>query len=142
MPIPQGKYKPAIRHHDVIYVSGMTPRLDGELQYSGKIKTTDVISDYREAVRLATGNALIAARQCLRENEELSVILQLQVFINAEENFGAHAKVADFASEFLIENIGAACIGSRAAIGVASLPSNAPVEITLTAMVQKNPSQK
>lgn len=42
---------------------------------------------------------------------------------------------ADYASDVLIENLGANCIGSRAAIGVASLPSNAPVEVVLTAKV-------
>ena len=35
-PIPQGKYLPAVRHADVIYTSGMTPRKAGILMYSGK----------------------------------------------------------------------------------------------------------
>jgi len=38
-----------------------------------------------------------------------------------------------YASDLLIENLGNSCIGTRAAIGVASLPSNATVEITLIA---------
>ena len=53
----------------------------------------------------------------------------------AEETFEAHAKLADFASEYLLETMGNAGIGSRAAIGVASLPGNAPVEIQLVAAV-------
>lgn len=36
----------------------------------------------------------------------------------------------------MIENLGDNCIGSRAAIGVASLPSNTPVEITLVGKVE------
>ena len=130
-PVPQGKYVPAIRHADLIYVSGMTPRKNGQLMYSGKIRTKDPIEANRDAVRLATLNALTAAESCLGDGERLSVILKLNVFLNAEEDFTAHAKVADYASELFIEFLGANCIGSRAAIGVASLPSNAPVEITI-----------
>lgn len=134
-PIPQGKYLPAMRHGDLIFTSGMTPRQAGNLLYTGKIKGTDPIEFHKEAVRLAALNALIAAQACLNEGERLTLILQLNVFLNTEENFTAHAKIADYASELLIENLGANCIGSRAAIGVASLPSNAPVEITIIGKV-------
>lgn len=134
-PIPQGKYLPAVRHHDVIYTSGMTPRKAGKLLYSGPIRANDPIASHKEAVRLATLNALAAAQSCLNEDEKITIILQLNVFLNAEKEFTDHSKLADFASDVLIENLGANCIGTRAAIGVASLPSNAPVEITLVGKV-------
>jgi cytochrome b len=86
-------------------------------------------------VRLATFNALNAAQACLNEGEKIALILIMNVYLNAEEGFTAHAKIADFASELLIEKLGAGCIGSRAAIGVASLPSNASVEISMIAKV-------
>ena len=134
-PIPQGKYLPAVRHADLIYTSGMTPRKAGNLLYSGKIRVADSIESHRDAVQLATINALIAAQACLNEGEKISLILELNVFLNAEEEFLAHAKIADFASEVLIEKLGPNCIGSRAAIGVSSLPSNAPVEIKIIGKV-------
>lgn len=130
-PIPQGKYIPAIRHEDLIYTSGMTPRKAGKLIYSGRIRATDPIESHRDAVRLATLNALIAAEACLEEEEKISAILQLKVYLNTEQEFTAHAKVADFASELLIEHLGPGSIGSRVAVGVASLPSGAPVEVTI-----------
>jgi enamine deaminase RidA (YjgF/YER057c/UK114 family) len=134
-PIPQGKYLPAVRHADLIYTSGMTPRKAGKLIYSGKIRATDPIESHKNAIRLATLNALVAARACLREGERISVILQLNIFLNVEQEFTAHAKIADYASDVLMENLGANSIGSRAAIGVASLPSDAPVEVTLIGKV-------
>jgi enamine deaminase RidA (YjgF/YER057c/UK114 family) len=134
-PIPQGKYVPALRHADLFYVSGMTPRKKGQLIYAGKIRIKDPLEFNKEAVRLATLNALTAAQSCLGDGERISTILQLNVFLNAEDDFTAHAKVADYASELFIEFLGANCIGSRAAIGVASLPSNAPVEITIICIV-------
>ncbi|MBN1634825.1 MAG: RidA family protein [Ignavibacteria bacterium] len=134
-PVPQGKYLSAIRHADLIYVSGMTPRKNGQLIYSGKIKTKEPVESNKDAVRLAALNALTAAQSCLSDGESISIILQLNVFLNAEEDFTAHAKVADYASELLIEYLGSNCIGSRAAIGVASLPSNAPIEIAIIGKV-------
>jgi len=132
-PVPQGKYLSAIRHADLIYTSGMTPRKSGNLIYSGKIKISDPIESHKGAVRLATLNALTASKSCLVQGERISLILQLNVFLNAEQGFTEHAKIADYASDLLIENLGNSCIGTRAAIGVASLPSNATVEITLIA---------
>jgi enamine deaminase RidA (YjgF/YER057c/UK114 family) len=134
-PIPQGMYLPAIRHADLIYTSGMTPRKAGKLIYSGKIKASDPIESHRDAVRLATQNALLAAQSHLKEGERIEVILQLSVFINAEPEFTAHPKIADYASGLLLEYLGPESIGSRAAIGVASLPSDATVEVTLIGKV-------
>ena len=111
----------------------MTPRKAGNLLYSGKIKILDPIESHKVAVRLATLNAITAAKACLIQGERISIILQLNVFLNAEEGFVEHAKIADYASDLIIENLGNNCIGSRAAIGVASLPSNATIEITLIA---------
>lgn len=134
-PIPQGNYLPAVRHADLIYTSGMTPRKSGELMYSGKIRVADPLETYQNAICLATLNALNAAKSCLEEGEKISLILQLNVFLNAEEEFTSHARIADYASNVLLEELGTDCIGSRAAVGVTSLPSNAPVEITIIAKV-------
>ena len=134
-PIPQGKYLPAVRHADLIYTSGMTPRKAGILVYSGKIRASDPIESHRDAVNLATMNALVAAQACLKEGEKISVILQLNIFLNTDPEFTAHPKIADYASEVLIEYLGPDCIGSRAAVGVATLPSDAPVEIALIGKV-------
>ena len=130
-PIPQGKYVPATRSGQIIYTAGMTPRDNGLLVMQGKILCNTPIQNYQPAVIIAARNALIAAANMLLPEEEISKILSMTVYVNAEEGFEKHARIADFASEFLYEEIGEGAIGSRVAIGVASLPSNAPVEIQL-----------
>ena len=136
-PVPQGQYLPAIRHNDVVYTAGMTPRKDGKLTYTGKIKVTSPVEIYRDAVQLATKNALLAAQACLQKNEKISIILQVTVYLNTEQGFSNHSKVADYASELLLEELGVNSIGSRVAIGVATLPSDALVEIALVSAVTK-----
>lgn len=132
-PVPQGNYRAAVRHADVIRTSGMTPRKNGELLYSGKILAGDPPAIHRPAVELATINALAAARSCLTPGEEIAAILQLTVFLNTGPGFARHSAVADYASDILMKTLGPSAIGSRAAVGVASLPGGAPVEVTLVA---------
>lgn len=137
-PIPQGKYLPASRFDNIVYTAGMTPRHKGVLIQSGKVITGEPISTYKAAVEQATANALSAIIKTLSKDESLGQILSLHVYINAHETFEAHSSLADFASEYLYDKLGDLAIGSRAAIGVASLPGNAPVEIQIVAGVSDN----
>ena len=134
-PVPQGKYVPATRFENLIYTAGMTPRNNGRLIQSGKVSAEQPADTYKEAVRQAVANALTAARSLLAEGEEFEQIVSLTVYLNAEDTFEAHSTLADFASEYLYEQLGTKGIGSRAAVGVASLPGNTPVEIQLVAAV-------
>ena len=136
-PIPQGQYVPATRFENIIFTAGMTPRDNGVLIRSGKIAVSDPIDDYRDCVRQAAKNTLAAARSKLEEGEHIERILLITVYVNAEEGYTAQAKIADHASEYFCEQLGEAGIGSRAAVGVASLPGNAPVEISIMCAVGK-----
>lgn len=136
-PIPQGRYAPATRTDNMIFTAGMTPRKNGILIKSGKIKLSESLEDYKEAVIQATANTITASRNLLVEGEEIVRILSLSVYVNAEEGFISQSKLADFASEFLYEELGDAGIGARAAIGVASLPGDAPVEVQMVALIKK-----
>lgn len=135
-PIPQGKYVPAARFGQLIYTAGMTPRKNGVMIFSGRVTKGEPLDTYKEAVRQAADNALTAARNKLGEGERIACILSMTVYINAEDGFTAHAKIADFASDFLSEELGDASPMARVSIGVATLPGNAPVEIQLVCGVE------
>ena len=132
-PKPQGDYVPATRNGNLIFTSGMTPRKDGVMTLTGPVKVDEPLDTYKDAVLLACGNALTAARAMLGNGERISAILSLTVYVAAEPGFTAHSRLADFASAFLRSELGTDGIGSRAAVGVATLPGNAPVEIQLVA---------
>lgn len=136
-PIPQGKYVPASRFENLIYTAGMTPRKNGVLIQKGKVSSNLPADTYKEAVRQSAANALTAAGGLLADREDFEQIVSLTVYLNSEDTFEAHSTLADFASDYLYEQLGSKGIGSRAAVGVASLPGNAPVEIQLIAAVAK-----
>ncbi|MDO9143119.1 MULTISPECIES: RidA family protein [Comamonadaceae] len=136
-PVPQGNYVAAKRHGDLVYTSGMTPRDNGVLMFKGAVSPGAPLENYQAAVELATKNALTAARLLLAPHERVAGVLSLTVYIAAEPEFTAHARLADFASAYLQGEIGDDGIGCRAAVGVASLPGNAPVEIQLVAIIAR-----
>ena len=115
-PVPQGKYIPATRGGSLIFTAGMTPRKDGVLQFSGKVEAGEPLEKYREAARLAAANALTAARNRLEPGEKIARVLSMTVYVNAGEGFTGTA--------------------ARAAVGVASLPGDAPVEVQIVCMVE------
>lgn len=130
-PIPQGKYIPATRYENIIFTAGMTPRSNGVLIRSGKVKIEDNIEDYRDVVRQAAQNALTAAQNKLNEGEAIKQLLSFTVYVNAEEGYTKHPKFADQASDYFCEVLGESGVGCRATVGVASLPSDAPCEIQI-----------
>ena len=126
---------PAVRAGQLIMTAGMTSRKDGVLIYTGKVQADKPLEEYKEAVIQAAANALTAAKNQLQEGEKIGRVLQMIVYVNAAEGFVDHTKLADFASEYLTEQLGDAGVCARCALGMASLPKNAPVEISLTAVV-------
>lgn len=135
-PIPQGKYVPATRCGNLIMTAGMTPRKDGVLIKTGKVTAAEPLESYKEAVRQAARNALTAARNQLKPGESIERVMLMNVYVNAAPDFLKHPKVADFASEYLVEELGQAGVCARCALGMGNLPGEAPVEINLFVMVQ------
>lgn len=88
-PIPQGKYVPATRDGCMIFTAGMTPRSNGVLIFSGKVKAEEPLETYRDAVRQAAANCLTAARNTLAEGEQIQKLLYMTVYINGEARASA-----------------------------------------------------
>lgn len=138
-PIPQGRYVTATRLDHMVFTSGMTPRQRGVLTAIGRIPADQPLEQHRDAVVLAAANALSAARSQAAEDETVTRVLSMTVFIASEPDFEEHSRLADFASSYLEVELGNVGIGARAAVGVSSLPGNACVEIQLIAALGRKP---
>jgi hypothetical protein len=90
---------------------------------------------YRAAVELAAENALQAAgAQQLAAGEQIASARSLTVYVNAPAAYTRHSHLADFASRRIESHTGEGSFASRTAIGVASLPGGALVEVALVAV--------
>jgi enamine deaminase RidA (YjgF/YER057c/UK114 family) len=132
---PQGAYVAAVVHGGLVWTAGMTPRRDGRLVVRGVVgRDVDVVTA-REAAGLAAGNTLAAVAEVVGDLSAVVRCLKMTVYIAAVEGFTDHAAVADGASAVLRERLGDRGSVARSAIGVATLPSGAPVEVELVAVV-------
>jgi len=131
-PQPQGLYLPAADADLLILTAGMTPRVDGVLQYVGKVGQDVSVDDARAAARIAASNAVAAAAQVAGSVDAIRRAVRMTVYVNAIEEFAEHSAVADSASDLLREVLGERGVVVRTAVGVASLPGGACVEIELT----------
>jgi len=134
-PAPQGDYRPALLHDGVVYTAGMTPRRDGELVLRGVVGVTVSAGQAFDAAGIAAGNALAAARSVLPDGATDVRCLRMTVYIACAQSFHELSAVADGASATLGAELGGSGVPVRAAIGVQTLPSGAPVEVDLIAAV-------
>ncbi|MBD3782585.1 MAG: RidA family protein [Micrococcales bacterium] len=132
-PGPQGRYVPAIEAGGLVVTAGMTPRVDGVLTVRGTVGRDVSVREARQAAAIAARNALAAATEAAG-SAGLRRLLRLTVYVRATPDFLDHSAVADGASEELAAHLGDAGAVVRSAVGVASLPGGACVEVELTAL--------
>ncbi|WP_033314559.1 RidA family protein [Streptomyces iakyrus] len=112
----------------IIHLSGQLPLRDGELLGQGVVGRDVELETAQELARHAALNALAAAVQAVGDLDRVRIV-QMLVFVAGTPDFGEQSKVANAASELLIEVLGENGRHARTAIGVAGLPLNSPVEV-------------
>jgi enamine deaminase RidA (YjgF/YER057c/UK114 family) len=137
-PEPVASYIPVTQAGSLAFVAGQVAMVDGHLMHPGKLGTQVSVEMGQEAAARAALQALSALRHHLGGSlDGLVRILQLTVFVAADSEFIEHPRVANGASDMLIDLLGPDGRHARAAVGVASLPLGASVEITMTAEVSE-----
>ena len=129
VPGPFGAYVPAKRAGNLVFIAGQLPMRDGKLLATGRVPSRCGIDDAKAAARQCVINALAAVRTVEPDLGNLAGVVRVGVFVNSEPTFTEQPKVANGASEFLIELLGDAGKHARAAVGVSALPLDAAVEI-------------
>ncbi|MBX5149812.1 hypothetical protein CO660_06690 [Rhizobium sp. L9] len=135
-PTPFGAYVEAIRTGNLIFFSGMLPVVDRKPRYIGRVGGALTSEDGRKAAETATLSALAAAREYLGSLDRVVSVVKLGVYIATEGDFRDHPKVADGASEMLLQVFGEERLSGRVVLGVASLPLGVPIEIELVLEVE------
>ncbi|WP_454725499.1 MULTISPECIES: RidA family protein [Cupriavidus] len=132
-PVPRGAYAPFSVAGDRVAVSGQTPRRDGAAM-AGICRTEEDVAPARQAARVAMLNALAALRAaCGGELRNVAQVTRVRGFIRAGPDFTRHTAVLDAASELLALAFPGQAPPARTAVGAASLPDQAWIEIELDA---------
>jgi enamine deaminase RidA (YjgF/YER057c/UK114 family) len=107
---PVANYVPVAIAGNLAFVSGQVTVLNGEFQYKGRLG-----KDFKAALN----GDLDRVKRCVR----------LGVFVNSTDDFTDQPKVANGASDLMVEVFGEAGKHARAAVGVNTLPVGVAVEV-------------
>ncbi len=130
-----GNYVPVAVSGKIAYVSGQIPVVDGTVKYCGKVGSDISIEEAQQAARVCMLNGLAQLRETVGSLDNIRSIIKIEVFVNSSAGFTDQAKVANGASDLLIEIYGEEGKHARAAVGVAELPLNSAVEISVIAEI-------
>jgi len=133
---PLAAYIPALQVGNLVMTSGQVPIAAGVIKYQGKVGKDLTEEEGKEAAKLCSLNCLAAIKSLIGTLDKIKRVLKLTVFVNSAEGFSAQPKIANGASEFLVEIFGAAGKHVRSAVGVNELPLNSAVEIEMIVEVK------
>jgi enamine deaminase RidA (YjgF/YER057c/UK114 family) len=136
VPGPFGAYVPAKRAGSLIFVAGQLPMKDGKLLATGQVPSRCSVDDAAAAARQCVINGLAAVRAVEGSLDELAGVVRVGVFVSSDSSFTAQPKVANGASELLLELFGDVGKHARAAVGVNTLPLDASVEVEFVFQVR------
>ena len=131
-PVPPavGNYVGAVAVGDILFVAGHGPFQDGRPQFIGKLGREFGVEEGQQAARLVTMNMLATIRETVGSLDRVKRVVKLLCLVNSMPEFGDQPKVANGASDLLVELFGEARgKHARSAIGMGALPFGIAVEI-------------
>ena len=126
---PAANYIPFVVTGSMLFTSGQLPLNGGKLSATGVLGRDLDVAAGREAAKWCAVNILAQAKAALGDLERIGRIVKISVFVASTPDFTEQHLVANGASDFLVEVLGDKGRHARSAVGMASLPLNAPVEI-------------
>ena len=132
-PRPVAAFEPYVRLGDLVYTSGQIATAGGALVDAGRLGAEVDVETGRAAARACALNVLAQLRAAAGSLDAVARLIKLTVFVASAPEFTDQPRVADGASELLIEVLGPAGAHARSAVGVAVLPLGTPVEIEAVA---------
>ncbi|MFC4589099.1 RidA family protein [Sphaerisporangium corydalis] len=133
---PLAAYVPAVRTGNHVYTSGQLPMVEGKLLATGKAGAEVTAEQAKDLARVCALNALAAVASVAGGLSQIVRIVKVVGFVASTPDFTGQPQVVNGASELLGEIFGDAGRHARSAVGVASLPLDAPVEVELIAEVR------
>lgn len=125
---PVAAYVPTVLANGMLHISGQLPFKDGAL-VKGRVGDDVSLESAQEAAKLCGLMLVAQMKAALGTLGRVERIVKLGVFVNSTGDFTDQAKVANGASELMVDLFGDSGKHARSAVGVAVLPLGAAVEI-------------
>lgn len=128
---PAGAYLPAIISGNLVFTAGQIPLVDGKLMATGKVGANLTAEEGKEIAQRCALNAIAAVKGVIGDLDRITRIVKVVGFVASTPDFTAQPTVLNGASELFEQIFGEIGKHARSAVGVASLPLDAPVEVEL-----------
>lgn len=125
---PVAAYVPVVVAGGLAHVSGQLPFVDGKL-VTGRLGEDVSTEDGTAAARACALMLLAQVKAALGSLDKVERVVKLGAFVNSAGSFTDQPKVANGASELMVEVFGDAGRHARSAVGVPVLPLGAAVEV-------------
>jgi enamine deaminase RidA (YjgF/YER057c/UK114 family) len=134
-PKPVASYVPVAVGGDVAFVAGQVPMEEGKPLATGRVGEDVSVEEAQGLARRCALQALAALKEELGSLDRVRRVVKVTVWVASSETFTEHPKVANGASDLLVEVFGEAGKHARAAVGAPSLPLGAPVEVEMVVAI-------
>lgn len=127
---PAANYVPYVISGNILYLSGQLPIEDGKVAVTGHLGRNVNVATGQRAAELCAINILAQASAALGGDlGRIRRIIKLNGFVASTPDFVEQHLVINGASNLIASVLGEPGKHARAAVGMASLPLNAAVEI-------------
>jgi enamine deaminase RidA (YjgF/YER057c/UK114 family) len=127
--MPVANYVPAVLIGTQVYIAGQICAWNNQLRHVGQLGEEISIEEGQAAARLCGLNILAQLQAVLGDLDRVKRCVKLNVFIRSAATFTDLPKVANGASDLLLEVFGESGRHARSAVGVAQLPRGACAEV-------------
>lgn len=128
---PQYSYVPYVKYQGMVFISGQLPLGVRDIdEFKGQLGRNVSLEKGQEIARVCALNIVAQLKNAVDGDfNKVKQCLKLTVFVNSTNEFTDHPKVANGASDFIVELFGDKGKHSRAAVGVSQLPLGVAVEV-------------
>jgi enamine deaminase RidA (YjgF/YER057c/UK114 family) len=130
---PVATYVPVVVAGGLAFVAGQVPLEDGQPMAIGRLGDELTTDEGAFWARRCALQILAALRAELGSLDRIRRIAKVTVWVASSDTFTEQPKVANGASDLLVEVFGDSGKHARAAVAAPVLPLNAPVEVELIA---------
>lgn len=135
-PVPAANYIGYVRVGSLLFIGGNIGRINGVIKHRGKVGDTVTLEQAYDAARNCALNHLAIMKAALGDLDKVERIVKVLGYVNVAPGFTDMPKVVNGESDLFVQLWGERGQHTRAAVGVASLSQDSPVETEVTVLAK------
>ena len=136
-PPPGGNYIPAYQTGSLVFLAGVVPRQADGSYITGKLGRDLTVEEGYEAARLCALNCLANLKTAIGDLDRVVHFVKVLGMVNSDPEFDSPPAVINGFSDLMVDAFGDRGRHARSAVGMATLPGGAAVEVEAIVEVEE-----